>query len=151
MGRVVAFCITPQCESRALQARSFWLALVEDFKSNDIKTVLCSCMGGHGRTGVQLCILAHLMLPKEQHTWQDASQLVTHIRSVYCNHAVEGKSQQQYIADVLEIPMGESLFLEAPVAKFDMSAFKSSGIDYEDLWEDEWEDELMASILADAH
>ena len=121
--------------------RPFWLALVEDFKSNDIKTVLCSCMGGHGRTGVQLCILAHLMLPKEQHTWQDASQLVTYIRSVYCNHAVEGKSQQQYIADVLEIPVGESLFLEAPVAKFDMSAFKSSGIDYEDLWEDDWEDE----------
>ena len=52
---------------------------------------------------MQLCILAHMMIPKEQHTWNDAAELIRHIRDLYCTHAVEDKSQQKYIADVLEI------------------------------------------------
>tara|TARA_R100000908_G_scaffold52519_2_gene27795 strand:+ start:3567 stop:4802 length:1236 start_codon:yes stop_codon:yes gene_type:complete len=90
--------------------RDFWYALVNDFKTNNINTVSTSCAGGHGRTGVQLCILAHIMLPTTQHSWKDVAELITHIRSIYCHHAVEGKAQQQYIADVLQIPVGEDLF-----------------------------------------
>ena len=95
----------------------FWPTLVEDFKTNGVKTVLCSCMGGHGRTGVQLSILAHLMIPESNRTWKDASELVLYIRDSYCNHAVEGINQQTYIADVLNIPVGESLFVESKPSK----------------------------------
>ena len=95
----------------------FWPTLVEDFKVNDVKTVLCSCMGGHGRTGVQLSILAHLMIPESNRTWKDASELVLYIRDSYCNNAVEGINQQKYIADVLNIPVGESLFVESKPSK----------------------------------
>ena len=95
----------------------FWPTLVEDFKTNGVKTVLCSCMGGHGRTGVQLSILAHLMIPESNRTWKDASELVLYIRDSYCNHAVEGINQQKYIADVLNIPVGESLFVESKPSK----------------------------------
>ena len=35
---------------------------------------------------------------------------VEHIREIYCHHAVEGISQQEYIAEVLEIPVGKELF-----------------------------------------
>ena len=88
--------------------RDFWVQLVEDIKTNDIKSVSTQCMGGHGRTGVQLCILAHMMIPVDQHTWKDAGELIQYIRDVYCHHAVEAPSQQKYIADVLEIPSGEN-------------------------------------------
>lgn len=87
--------------------RDFWVQLVEDIKTNGIKTVSTQCMGGHGRTGVQLCILAHMMIPVKQHTWKDAGELIQHIRDVYCQHAVEAPSQQKYIADVLGIPSGQ--------------------------------------------
>ena len=91
--------------------KEFWPTLVEDFKKNNVKSVSCSCMGGHGRTGVQLCILAHLMLPEKDRVWEDAGQLINHIREVYCDHAVEGIAQQEYIAEMLDIPVGESLFV----------------------------------------
>ena len=92
--------------------KEFWPTLVEDFKKNNVKSVSCSCMGGHGRTGVQLCILAHLMLPEKDRVWEDAGQLINHIREVYCDHAVEGLEQQEYIAEMLDIPVGKSLFIE---------------------------------------
>lgn len=100
--------------------RDFWVQLVSDIKSNDIKSVSTQCMGGHGRTGVQLCILAHMMLPVEQHTWKDAGELIQHIRDVYCNHAVEAPSQQKYIADVLGIPIGENKIAIKAVASNDI-------------------------------
>ena len=90
--------------------REFWLDLAYDIKTQDIKTVSCQCVGGHGRTGVQLAILAHLLIPKEEHTWTDSAQLIRFIRSRMCEHEVEAASQQQYIADVCQIPLGEDLF-----------------------------------------
>lgn len=109
----------------------FWHALVNDFKVNNIKTVSASCAGGHGRTGVQLCILAHIMLPTSQHSWKDVAELITYIRSVYCEHAVEGKSQQQYIADVLALPVGEDLFKMSK----DFGYIPST-IDYQNMYEE---------------
>jgi len=86
------------------------LDLAYDIKTQDIKTVSCQCVGGHGRTGVQLAILAHLLIPKEEHTWKNSAQLIRFIRSRMCEHEVEAASQQQYIADVCQIPLGEDLF-----------------------------------------
>ena len=105
--------------------RDFWVQLVEDIKTNDIKSVSTQCMGGHGRTGVQLCILAHLMIPQDQHTWKDAGELIQHIRDVYCQHAVEAPSQQKYIADVLGIPSGQ-----------DKVAIQSMSTTTASLWDD---------------
>jgi len=88
--------------------KEFWLALIEDIKVKGITTISCQCMGGHGRTGVQLCILAHYLIPEKQHTWDDASSLIKHIRGLFCEHAVESKAQEQYIAEMCDIPLGES-------------------------------------------
>jgi len=111
--------------------RDFWYALVNDFKTKNINTVSTSCAGGHGRTGVQLCILAHIMLPTTQHSWKDVAELITYIRSVYCEHAVEGKAQQQYIADVLALPVGEDLFKMSKGFGYIPSA-----MDYQNMYEE---------------
>ena len=88
--------------------REFWLALVEDIYTRGVKTVSCQCMGGHGRTGVQLAILAHYLLPESQHEWKDAGELIDWVREHMCVHEVEADSQQNYIAEVCDIPVGEN-------------------------------------------
>ena len=103
---------------------SWWNALVEDIKINNIKTISTQCMGGHGRTGVQLAILAHLLIPKAEQTWSDAHGLITWVRGNFCDHAVEAKSQQTYVADVCGIPVGKSAIVvtETQWSNFDYSA-----------------------------
>ena len=91
--------------------KEFWLALVEDIKEKGIKTVSCQCMGGHGRTGVQLAILMHYLTPEDKRTWKDAADLVTEVRRRMCEHCVESKSQQTYIAEVCDLPEGESVIV----------------------------------------
>tara|TARA_R110002020_G_scaffold168349_5_gene357095 strand:- start:537 stop:1910 length:1374 start_codon:yes stop_codon:yes gene_type:complete len=88
---------------------NWWKALVMDIKEKNITTISTQCMGGHGRTGVQLAILAHLLIPESEHEWKDVEQLVTWIRTKFCSHAVESKSQQTYISEVCGIPEGESV------------------------------------------
>ena len=89
--------------------KEFWIALVNDIKEKGIKTISCQCMGGHGRTGVQLAILAHLLIPTKDLTWKDAGELITHLREMYCENIVESKVQQKYVAEVCDIPEGESI------------------------------------------
>lgn len=91
--------------------RAWWLALVDDIRRLGIETVSTQCVGGHGRTGVQLAILAHLMGAVKK---PDAAQLITWVRDAYCSHAVETHAQQAYVAEVCDLPEGESLF---PVKK----------------------------------
>ena len=86
--------------------REFWLSLVDDIKTKGIKSVSCQCMGGHGRTGVQLAIFAHFMIEKKNQTWKDAGELIQWVRDSYCTHAVEAKSQQEYISTVCQMPYG---------------------------------------------
>jgi len=88
--------------------RLFWLTLVEDIYTRGVKRISCQCMGGHGRTGVQLAILAHYLLPESQHEWKDAGELIDWVRKHMCVHEVEATSQQQYIADVCDIPVGDA-------------------------------------------
>lgn len=85
--------------------REWWLSFVEDAKSKGIKSISTQCMGGHGRTGVQLCILAHML---EAVALPDAGSLIKWVRERYCEHAVEAKCQQDYIAEMCQIPVGES-------------------------------------------
>jgi len=89
--------------------KGFWHTLVEDIRDKNIQSISCQCMGGHGRTGVQLSILAHLLLPSELHEWKDTYELVMWVRERMCENEVEGKSQQEYISYVCNLPMGEPL------------------------------------------
>jgi hypothetical protein len=91
--------------------KEFWLALVDDIKERGIKTVSCQCMGGHGRTGVQLAILMHYLTPEDKRTWKDTADLVMEVRKRMCKHCVESKSQQTYIAEVCDLPEGESVIV----------------------------------------
>ena len=95
--------------------KEFWYALIQDIKDNNIKRISCQCAGGHGRTGVQLAILAYLLSPagkKRDARWPDAAVLTKWVRDAHCHHAVEAKSQQEYIAMVCGIPLGEMLIAE---------------------------------------
>lgn len=87
----------------------FWYAVIDDIREHDIKTISTQCAGGHGRTGVQLAILAYLLgTEDERAAWPDAGVLIDWVREQHCTHAVEAKSQQEYIADVCDIPVGEN-------------------------------------------
>ena len=103
--------------------REWWVALVDDIRRLGLKRISTQCVGGHGRTGVQLCILANLM-GVSTHT--DSASLIKWVRDSYCHHAVEGFSQQRYVAEVLEIDVGDDLF---PVTA------RSSVIDFADIIE----------------
>ena len=90
-------------------SKYFWYAVIDDIREHGIKTVSTQCAGGHGRTGVQLAILAYLLgTEQERVAWPDAATLIDWVREQHCVHAVEAKSQQQYIADVCDIPVGEN-------------------------------------------
>ena len=87
----------------------FWYALCDDIVEHDIKTISTQCAGGHGRTGVQLCILYYLLNDDDvKSTITDAGQLIELIRELHCDHAVETDGQQRYIAHVLDIDVGDS-------------------------------------------
>ncbi len=87
--------------------KRFWNTLVEDIRDKGIQTISCQCMGGHGRTGVQLSILAHLLLPTELHEWKDTNELIMWVRERMCEKEVESKSQQEYVSYVCNLPLGE--------------------------------------------
>jgi hypothetical protein len=90
-------------------SKYFWYAVIDDIREHGITRVSTQCAGGHGRTGVQLAILAYLLGSEEERSaWPDAGVLVDWVREQHCVHAVEAKSQQQYIADVCDIPFGEN-------------------------------------------
>lgn len=59
------------------------------------KTLIC-CVGGHGRTGT---CAASLMLASGRWTAKDA---ITWVRKYYCDDAIEGKGQEQYLQDLEE-------------------------------------------------
>lgn len=88
----------------------FWYALCDDITEHGIKSISTQCAGGHGRTGVQLCILYYLLNDDDvKSSIIDAAQLIELIRDLHCHHAVETTEQQQYIARVLDIPAGKTV------------------------------------------
>tara|TARA_R100000458_G_C8271577_1_gene246304 strand:+ start:987 stop:2660 length:1674 start_codon:yes stop_codon:yes gene_type:complete len=90
--------------------KSFWEAIVLDIRERDIKTVHTMCMGGHGRTGIQLaCLYYHLSNDEKRATWEDANALISEVRTLYCNKAVEAEKQQEYVAMMCGLPVGDTL------------------------------------------
>ena len=100
-------------------SKYFWYAVIDDIREHDIKTISTQCAGGHGRTGVQLAILAYLLgTEDERAAWPDAGVLIEWVREQHCFHAVETVSQQQYISDVCDIPYGEDKMHTKPAASY---------------------------------
>ncbi|MBI5075572.1 MAG: hypothetical protein HZB62_10475 [Nitrospirae bacterium] len=83
-----------------------WRALIEDLRGlrlrmgKDALHVMVCCVGGHGRTGTALAILAAL-------TGVAPDDPVTFIRSHYCSRAVETKSQCRYVKIVARLDSEE--------------------------------------------
>jgi len=76
-----------------------WKGLLSDLETEAQKQkkpldVLVACIGGHGRTGTALAIMAYWssVIPPGQNP-------VTWIRKNYCQEAVETKRQEQYVED----------------------------------------------------
>lgn len=72
----------------------FWHRLA-DWLETQNKTVIVACMGGHGRTGTALAILAGIY---RLHGQADIGEWV---RARHCHHAIETRSQVDYIEEVL--------------------------------------------------
>ena len=89
---------------------AFWEALALDIREQGLKRVHAMCMGGHGRTGIQLaCLRWHLASEEERKAWPDANALISEIRTHYCNKAVEADKQQEYVGYMCGIPCGKML------------------------------------------
>lgn len=71
-----------------------WADLLEDIQELR-KTVIVSCFGGHGRTGLTLSILAAL-----SGACPSPLDPVQFIRDRYCQSVVESESQLDYIAEI---------------------------------------------------
>lgn len=69
----------------------FWAELLGLFPKG--ATVLCTCMGGHGRTGTAMASL----LAADTMT---ASEAIKEVRSSYCDSAIEAEEQEKYILQV---------------------------------------------------
>jgi len=76
---------------------AFWQALYADLHNLEGKAII-HCMGGHGRTGTALAILAYLSKASG-----DADP-IEWVRKVYCAEAVETDSQIAYLKNVIGIP-----------------------------------------------
>jgi hypothetical protein len=72
----------------------FWHKLA-DWLETQGKTVIVTCMGGHGRTGTALAILAGI------YRLHGTSDIGEWVRSRHCSHAIETTSQVDYIEEVL--------------------------------------------------
>lgn len=91
----------PDYDIPALE-RDFWLDLIdvinEEWLKKRITGVTCCCVGGHGRTGTALAILAGL-------TGACISDPVLFVREHYCKKVVESESQIKYIEEMTGIPI----------------------------------------------
>jgi hypothetical protein len=72
----------------------FWYKLA-DYLEKQNKTVIVACMGGHGRTGTALAILAGIY---RLHGNADIGEWV---RARHCKNAIETYGQVEYIEEVL--------------------------------------------------
>ena len=77
----------------------FWIELVKWLKEQKREVIVC-CMGGHGRTGTALTILACLLNPEIPRFYGCP---VSWIRHRYCDSAVETYEQMQYIEVICNV------------------------------------------------
>ena len=108
----------------------FWVSIAHDIREKDIKTVHTMCMGGHGRTGIQLaCLRWHLATEEERKAWPDAHTLVMDIRNAYCHSAVEADSQQAYVATMCGIPVGQPLPFHKGYGAYKTNSYSTIEVD----------------------
>jgi protein-tyrosine phosphatase len=77
---------------------SYWAKIALDIDAilSSGKDVLVCCVGGHGRTGLFVSILAGLFVPEA------ADTPIEWLRTIYCDSAVETRSQEQYVRRILK-------------------------------------------------
>jgi hypothetical protein len=81
--------------------KDFWLALYEDLKRLKGRALIY-CMGGHGRTGTTLAILAHLSGAC------GTADPLQWVRDTYCQDAVETRSQIDYLVHEIGLTTAQS-------------------------------------------
>jgi len=102
-------------------SKGFWDRLRHVIEANEYRTAVM-CAGGKGRTGTTLCILlGHKTKGKT------AAEVIEVIRALYCNEAVETKSQQEYVAKMLDLPVGDSVI---HASKYGLSAMTTANIGF---------------------
>lgn len=74
----------------------FWRALHEYIDKNNFKEVCFHCEAGHGRTGTALCAM---LIANDGFS---AHEAVEHVRSMYCDEAVETWEQATYLQELDE-------------------------------------------------
>lgn len=84
----------PDMSSPNINLVGFWNGLHENAKARGITKVIFYCFGGHGRTG---SALASILVECVDYTPEEAIAI---IRKVYCEEAVETKSQEAYLANL---------------------------------------------------
>jgi hypothetical protein len=103
---------------------TFWSRLVNILKNESVDKpikVVCCCLGGHGRTGIALSILAGLfdVVPTDVCP-------VTWVREHYCKNAVESDKQLNYIEEVT----GRKVTAEEPKSKWSTIPLKGGESTY---------------------
>jgi hypothetical protein len=73
--------------------QAFWKELARWLVEQNRDVIVC-CMGGHGRTGTALAILTHFIRPEISRNFRC---VVSWLRKIYCDQAVETYEQIQYI------------------------------------------------------
>jgi protein-tyrosine phosphatase len=76
--------------------KEFWIELVKVIRKTKRRTII-SCVGGHGRTGTTLSILAFLM--------KGEKEPIKFVRENYCQEAVETNSQIEYVEDICNLKL----------------------------------------------
>ena len=73
----------------------FWRALYKKLVEFEIKAVCFCCLGGHGRTGTSIAALVLSV------TSEVADNIIDTIRDNYCKEAIETKTQEDYLLDLV--------------------------------------------------
>lgn len=81
---------------------TFWSVLWRMIKEQGFMAVVCSCTGGHGRTGTAL---ACLLIASEK--CKNAGDAIEFVREMYCESAIETKGQERYVFDVAKAILGK--------------------------------------------
>jgi hypothetical protein len=119
--------------------KELWDAILQDIVLEKPKELLVCCIGGHGRTGIALSVLAALT-----GACPEPADPIAWVRAVYCKKAVETDEQIDYIEHVT----GRKSLIEP--SGFNYGAY-TSGVKGNHLWpEPKAKDEKTENPLADA-
>ena len=122
---------TPRVQQMLEQVK--WLA--EQHKNGE--SIEVACYGGHGRTGTLLAILAALS------TSEPTLDAIDLVKADYCNHAVETKTQEETIIEVLATIRGEPIPQPSPKSvRYSIPHMKSKRDISPSLWDNVYNNEF---------